>query len=222
MSTDLHSISGRERRRAERRANIISTAGRRFLQHGYYATSMSAIAAEMGGSKGTLWSYFPSKEDLFAACVESAIVSFRQDLVAILDPNQGIREALERFTLCYIEGLCRQDAIALQRLIISEGAQFPELSEIFYRQGPKATVGLLEGFIRDQMVSGNLRVDDAHVAATMVVNLCVGGLRQKVLLGVSPFSSAEAARESCIIAELFLRCYRTAHDDWSALALPKH
>jgi TetR/AcrR family transcriptional regulator, mexJK operon transcriptional repressor len=64
-------------------------------------------------------------------------------------------------------------------------------------------------------------VDDAHVAATMVVNLCVGGLWQKVLWGVSSFSSAEAARESCIIAELFLRCYRTAHDDQSASARPK-
>gem|GEM_PF-6945919 len=46
----------------ERRAAIVQLALRSFLAHGYEATTMSAIAKDMGGSKGTLWSYFSSEE----------------------------------------------------------------------------------------------------------------------------------------------------------------
>jgi hypothetical protein len=51
--------SRREARRLSRREAILEVAERSFLEQGYAATTMSAIAAELGGSKGTLWSYLP-------------------------------------------------------------------------------------------------------------------------------------------------------------------
>src|SRR4026208_346391 len=66
-STEAPCLSRREARRRDRRGAIIGVARRSFLNNGYAATTMSSIAAELGGSKGTLWSYFPGKEELFAA-----------------------------------------------------------------------------------------------------------------------------------------------------------
>ena len=63
----------REARKEERREAILAIAKRVFLDQGYSGASMSAISAELGGSKGTLWSYFPSKEELFAARVLASL-----------------------------------------------------------------------------------------------------------------------------------------------------
>ena len=55
----------------ERRANIMAIAREAFLHDGYAATSMSQIAAKVGGSKATLYNYFASKKDLFFAIIDS-------------------------------------------------------------------------------------------------------------------------------------------------------
>ncbi len=65
MTTQLAS-SDSPRSDAKRRA-IIDVARAAFLAEGYAATSMSEIAAKLGGSKGTLYNYFRSKEELFEA-----------------------------------------------------------------------------------------------------------------------------------------------------------
>src|SRR6185369_13165720 len=52
-------IGKRETQRLARRAQIIAMAREHFFDHGYDGTSMSAIATALGGSKGTLWNYFP-------------------------------------------------------------------------------------------------------------------------------------------------------------------
>ncbi len=51
--------SRREARRHSRRETILDVAAQWFLEHGYDGTTMSAIATALGGSKGTLWNYFP-------------------------------------------------------------------------------------------------------------------------------------------------------------------
>ena len=51
----------------------MAAARKAFLRDGYGQTSMSSIAADVGGSKTTLWNYFPSKEDLFAAVVDDQV-----------------------------------------------------------------------------------------------------------------------------------------------------
>jgi TetR/AcrR family transcriptional repressor of mexJK operon len=54
-------------RRDKRREAILDVARSVFSEEGYAATSMSSIAARLGGSKGTLYNYFKSKEELFGA-----------------------------------------------------------------------------------------------------------------------------------------------------------
>src|SRR6202000_3232312 len=56
-------------RRDLKRETILSIALQVFLEEGYAAASMSTIAARVGGSKGTLYNYFRSKAELFAAVI---------------------------------------------------------------------------------------------------------------------------------------------------------
>ena len=58
-------VPAREARREDRRDAILNVAHACFVAEGYGATSMSTIAAQLGGSKGTLYNYFKSKDELF-------------------------------------------------------------------------------------------------------------------------------------------------------------
>src|SRR3546814_15841215 len=66
-------VNRRHDKRGERRSAIVAIAQQAFSEQGFGGTSMSAIAARMGGSKATLWAYFPSKKDLFAAALTAWI-----------------------------------------------------------------------------------------------------------------------------------------------------
>src|SRR3546814_1098206 len=73
-------INRREERKTQRRASILEVARRSFFEKGYAATTMSGIAATLGGSKSTLWRYFSSKEELFAAVLDDATAEFKREL----------------------------------------------------------------------------------------------------------------------------------------------
>jgi AcrR family transcriptional regulator len=75
-------------KRDARREAILDAAQACFLAEGYAATSMSTIAARLGGSKGTLYSYVKNKEDLFAAVVQRACTAIQQALDS-LDARTG-------------------------------------------------------------------------------------------------------------------------------------
>lgn len=126
----------RERNRAERRASIVEVATRWFFEHGYAATSMSAIAEELGGSKATLWSHFASKDELFAAVVDEQVRRFSEDITEFLTTQTFSIASLKRFLKRFLECLMQEESIKLFRLVIGEGERFPEIQELFWVRGP--------------------------------------------------------------------------------------
>jgi len=197
----------RETRKAERRTAIVELATRTFLEHGYDRTTMSGIAAELGGSKGTLWSYFASKEELFAAVLDSATAAFRSVMTAVLDPSLPIDEVLASFAEKFMTRITMPDAIALQRLIISEVERFPEIGRIFYDRAPNRSRAMLAEFFASHMASKTLRQDDPGEAAGVFLSMCTGSYPQRLLWGVEKRDEAEVRREAGRIAANFLRCY---------------
>ena len=80
--------------RDERRETILRIAHAAFLEDGYAATSMSSIAAKVGGSKATLYNYFSSKEELFSAVIEERCRDFREMLYDAELESQDFRKVL--------------------------------------------------------------------------------------------------------------------------------
>lgn len=165
----------REASKADRRRAIIDIAERSFVERGYADTSMSTIAAELGGSKTTLWSYFPSKEELFAAVLDNKIAHFQQALDEALLPSGGTRAALGRFGHALLRKITMPDAVALHRLVVAEASRFPAISEAFASRGPDRVRGRLSGWIAGEMGEARLRAGDAEVAARQFVALCQAG-----------------------------------------------
>ena len=202
----------REARKEERRLAILEVAKRSFLENGYSATSMSAISAELGGSKGTLWSYFPSKEELFGAVLEHATTDYRRQLGSLLEPSADLYEAIIAFCRSFIAKLISPDALRLHRLISAESGRFPEIGEIFYRRAPEPTQQMLADFFAGQMAAGHMRADDPLAAARALASLCLGGLHQRVLWGVGAPDADAVEAEARYAADLFARAFDIARN----------
>jgi AcrR family transcriptional regulator len=176
--------SRREARRQSRREAILDVAAESFLEHGYAGTTMSAIAATLGGSKGTLWSYFASKEVLFAAVIDRVTQAFRAQLSLILNPRDGVEAALRRFCIEFLRKVTSPEAIALHRLVVGETSRFPEIGRIFYDRAPRQTQQLLAAFLAEMMERGHLRQADPLIAARQLIALCMAGGHQRKLMGL--------------------------------------
>lgn len=200
--------SRREANRQSRREAILDVAAQSFLEQGYAGTTMSAIAATLGGSKGTLWSYFESKDVLFAAVIERVTDAFRAQLSLILKPDDGVEAALRRFCAEFLRKVTSPEAIAIHRLVVGEANRFPEIGRIFYARAPQRTQRLLADFIDGAMARGELRRDDALTAARQLTALVMYGGHQQMLM-----SLIEALTPEAIQAEVdramatFLRAY---------------
>lgn len=200
-------LSRREENRLARRSAIVAVARDAFLENGYAATSMSTICSLLGGSKGTLWAYFPSKEDLFAAILDDLTATFRAEMEDALKPGQSLPDALTHFCERFLHKVTTPNAIKLHRLILGEGDRFPEIGPLFYNSGPKQVCDRLSAFLGEQMDAGRLRKVEPMRAANHLIDLVKGPQLQR-LWGVLPDSvesDLRAHAESAV--DLFLRAY---------------
>ena len=174
---ELNCTPGRRAaRKADRRRAIIEVAERSFLEHGYGQTSMSTIAAELGGSKTTLWSYFRSKEELFEAVIDSKIADFQVALDEALIPAGGTHAALTRFGRLFLRKVLTRSSVALHRLIVAEAERFPSMGQAFAVRGPDRVRERLCLYMAEEMAAGRLRRGEPLVAARQFLALCQSGI----------------------------------------------
>jgi AcrR family transcriptional regulator len=194
-----------------RRQMILDTARDIFLKEGYAAASMSAIAARVGGSKGTLYNYFRSKEELFGAFMHDvcgkqadALLDHMPDLGD--DPHAALREI--GLGLCTL--ILSPEVMAISRLVVAESERFPELGHVFYETGPRqGELRLMRHFER-AIEQGHLKPVDSIRLARRFKNLCLGDLFDRRMWGVIPRPDAETLRESVDEAVyIFLSAYGT-------------
>jgi TetR/AcrR family transcriptional repressor of mexJK operon len=204
-STEHKACGKREARRQDRRLAILATARRMFLDNGYAATSMSAIAAELGGSKATLWNYFPSKEELFSAVLDDATADYRQQLTDLLRPTPDVEATVLAFTRGFLAKITSLEAVQLHRLVAAEAARSPEVGKIFARV-PQRTRQLLGDFFATAMAAGQLRAADPNTAAHVLTSLCIG-VQQRMLWGGPVPLDRELEGEAHIATDVFLRAY---------------
>lgn len=124
---------------SNRRAVILMIAGQTFLRRGYADTSMDCIAAEVGGSKTTLYRYFPSKAALFTAYVEEVGTLVCSALAAVDVEGKEPEAVLEDTARAYLNLIVTPSALAVTRLVMAETGRFPEVGRIFFERGLRRT-----------------------------------------------------------------------------------
>ncbi len=92
----MPAVLTRAERQAQTRHDLVRAAERLFIRRGFHATSVDAVAAAAGYTKGAVYSNFASKEDLFFAVYEPRIDRRVAEVEAALDDAPSASEALER------------------------------------------------------------------------------------------------------------------------------
>ncbi|BAV64855.1 hypothetical protein SCLO_1018150 [Sphingobium cloacae] len=183
-------------------------AAQSFLENGYAGTTMSGIAATLGGSKGTLWNHFPSKEELFESVLEEKTAAYRAHLSQILDPDGDLVTTLHHVCVSLLEKITSAEAVALNRLVVSEAGRFTEMGKIFYLRGPRRTLRMLADFLSGAMGRGQLRKGDPEAAARVLTALVTSGCHQQLLVGQIGSATPEMIRNDADFAvSIFMRAY---------------
>jgi TetR/AcrR family transcriptional regulator, mexJK operon transcriptional repressor len=177
--------------RDQRRGAILKIAYAAFLNDGYAATSMSSIAAKLGGSKSTLYNYFSTKEEIFAAVVDEKCRDVQAVMFAVeLDPND-FRKTFSNFVERIVRLSLLDSNIATHRLITAEAARFPELGRAFYMAGRHETQQMLANYFEGAQKAGSLKPADPFDMAALFSLLCRGKLFLQKLWNVTPEPSEE-------------------------------
>src|ERR1700679_2090053 len=160
--------------RDRRRDAIIEVARQVFFEEGYAAESMSTIAARLGGSKGTLYNYFRSKEELFEAQVREGCARIAEDAFDMLADARPIAEVLARLGENYLGHLYSDWAVRTYRVVVAEAVRSPQLARIFYEAGPAVGLKRLETFLEGARARGVIKAEDCEMTAGEFLTLCRG------------------------------------------------
>ena len=199
-------IGKRESQRLAKRAQIIAVAREHFFEKGFEGAAMSAIAAQLGGSKRTLWSYFASKEELFAAVVEDTAASIRGgiDFSGIGDTPL---EKLTHLSRTVIERMTAPIAVQMFRLISPLAERNPELVRVFFDRGPRRTQKKVAEYLRDNFAE-ILWTDDYTQAGDDLIGLAASNFHFEGLWGFgNPPTVRQKDARARMAAVLFLRAY---------------
>lgn len=209
IKTEKSAASRRELNRQYRRDAIIELARASFLENGYAGTTMSALALKLGGSKQTLWSYFRSKEELFAAVIEHVTISFQSELSEVLTGSEDLQQGLLDLCRRFLRRLASDDAVAAWRLVAGESGRFPEVGRIFYERAVRMTEITVAHFLSRFIASGELRDDGVEHMAELLLGLCASR-QNKRLWGVDMSHGASLEDDARKYSAMFLRVYRTS------------
>ncbi|MDQ0507355.1 TetR/AcrR family transcriptional regulator [Xanthobacter agilis] len=166
--------SGRRRapamaREARRRA-ILDAALAAFSTHGFAETKLDEVARRAGVAKGTLYLYFTDKEALFRALVEETIAAALLDADALVAGFSGTTgELLERLMTLLADRVLEGPAAALVRLMLGEGARFPELAVFYHGHVVSRGLALIRQVAQRGLDRGELTSDLAVRFPQLVV-----------------------------------------------------
>ena len=170
--------SHRRRRKEARPQELLDAALALFVKKGFAATKAEEVAAAAGVSKGTLYLYYPSKQELLKAVIAHYLSSRIAAGAAHVASFEGSPTALMRGVLIdWWTAMYDSPAAGVFKLVITEARNFPEIAEYYHREVVQRAHELLGGILRRGIAQGEFRavsVDHAvHSLVLPMVMLCL-------------------------------------------------
>ena len=145
---------------AETKRTLIAAALDVFLERGFSQTRMSDVAERAGLAKGTLYLHFEDKAALFEGVLREAIRDpFASAETLSPAPTESFRSLLVRIVVPVLRDLERSRRASVIRLVITEGARFPDLAAIYRRVVIDPLSALVRRLGQEAFDRGELRAD---------------------------------------------------------------
>ena len=170
----------RQRRKDARPQELLDAALELFVEKGYAATRSEEVAVRAGVSKGTLYRYYPSKEELLKAVIRSRLSSqirlgmLEADEHAGSSASELLRRVVAPWWLRVVEG----PASGVFKLVVTEARSFPEIAECYRLEVVEPGRQLIGSILRRGIADGEFRADvdveaAVHSLVLPMVMLCV-------------------------------------------------
>ena len=210
-SLAIHRLEPQSARGRARLAKILDAATELFLKVGYEQASIDAILVQSGGSKSTLYAYFPTKQDLFRSVIDNVVDN--SDVGAALDICGNARVVLTDFAVSRQRIVLSPRHRAVLGLVIAERERFPDLAAIYWERGPQKSQRLLATYLEALKHREILAIDDAEEAAEFFVGMLFQHWH-KPLFYVSlplPSEAIVRARAERVVARFWAAYRRGTH-----------
>jgi AcrR family transcriptional regulator len=166
----------RRRRKDARPSEIIAAALELFTERGFGATKLEDVARRAGAAKGTLFVYFPTKQDLFRAVARSVLaVNLDPLLQAAANLDKPLTELVPMLLNSAAQfGETRIPAIV--RLLIAEARAFPDLAQVWHDEVLSKVLAVVTTAIERAQSRGEIRKGDARLFAFSIVGPMLAGI----------------------------------------------
>ncbi len=170
-SPDVSPPYKRERRKQDRPGELLEAALDLFVEKGFAATRVEEVAARAGVSKGTLFLYFPSKEDLFKAVVrENVVTPVAQGAAEVAQFQGSSGELLEWMMLQWWHRYGATKASGISKLVMSEASNFPDLAVFFRNEVIEPAHALVRNALQRGIDRGEFRPMNVDLALHSVMS----------------------------------------------------
>lgn len=161
----------RERRKEARPGELLAAALDLFVEKGFAATKAEEVAQRAGVSKGTLFLYFPSKEDLFKAVVRQNMGQTISEGIAALEGFNGTTAELIPYMMhMWWDRFGSTKASGLTKLMMSEATNFPDLAAFYYTEVIEPNHRLVRNIIQRGIDRGEFRAVDMDYAIFSILS----------------------------------------------------
>ncbi|RZS57197.1 TetR/AcrR family transcriptional regulator [Sphaerotilus mobilis] len=167
-----------QRRKAERPDELLDAALSLFVEKGYAATRIDEVARRAGVSKGTLYLYYASKEELLKEVIRSRLSTPIAEAFETVAAHSGnTSELLTEVIAPWWAQVIGSDASGVFKLIITEVRNFPDIAQFYNREVVEPGHRLMDQVIRRGIASGEFRAVDVpaavHSLLLPMIMLCV-------------------------------------------------
>ena len=173
----------------ETRQIIYEAARHEFAANGYAATSTKSVARHAGVSTKTLYRLVPNKAVLFEGMVSDRLDRFLSDFNLQVPEDTDIEAGLNAALMAYADLGLDPDVVALQRIILQEIGQFPDLAAAFYYNGIIRTAAALSNWLRVQVKRGLIDLNDPEEAAGILIGMVASAPQRAAIYGGVPLPS---------------------------------
>lgn len=158
------------RRKDARPRELLAAALDLFVEKGFAATRVEEVARRAGVSKGTLFLYFPSKEDLFKAVVRENLSGRFVQWNDEFDQFAGSsRDMLRYCVFNWWERIGSTKASGIPKLMMSEAQNFPELARFYQTEVIQPGTTLIARILQRGVTSGEFRPMDLTYGVYLVL-----------------------------------------------------
>jgi AcrR family transcriptional regulator len=196
-----------------KRRQIIEGARQVFLAQGFDAASMSDIARKSGVSKGTLYVYFKSKDELFEAITDEQCKHQAERVFELDEADHDVAAVLMKLGSGFAHFMCNRSTSSI-RTVIAIADRMPEIGRQFFETGPRVGIAKLSHYLRAQVEAGVLDIagDDCDIVASQFLESCLSTTFKPVLFNFAPPPPQERIDHVVGIAvRAFMKAYGRSH-----------